>query len=285
MSFLGGGGKQTVGTSQKLILAPEGELEKEAKESQQEQFQRFQDILAQFQEEAPGAGAVGDFARLLQQGPNIRRATEQARLFLQPQFEGLENIFQQQEIQASRQAAALGRTTSDPVLQAKLAQAKAQTLGQLGQQQTQIALGLAENQFSRAQQRAELAQQLQLGGTEGLLGLGSRLLSQERQFRIATAERTGSEIARSRASTLDTIGGLAQIGATVAAACWVARAIFGETNPKWLAARNYICNIGPGWFYNLYIKYGESFSKKVKKSKILKVILRPFFEYFAFRGK
>lgn len=70
-----------------------------------------------------------------------------------------------------------------------------------------------------------------------------------------------------------------------ARACWVARAIFGDKNPKWLDARNYVLNIGPKWFRKLYLKHGESFSHKVKKSKALKLALTPLFEYFAWRGK
>ncbi|GAF95825.1 unnamed protein product [marine sediment metagenome] len=68
-------------------------------------------------------------------------------------------------------------------------------------------------------------------------------------------------------------------------ACWVARAIFGESDPKWRQARHYILNIGPKWFKKLYLKHGEKFSLIVKKSVLLKCALRPVFEYFAWKGR
>jgi len=75
-----------------------------------------------------------------------------------------------------------------------------------------------------------------------------------------------------------------QAGGT-AAGCWVARAVFGIEDPKWKDCRNYIYNIGPKWFKNLYHKHGEEFSKIVLKNKALKLILRPLFEVMAWKGR
>lgn len=83
----------------------------------------------------------------------------------------------------------------------------------------------------------------------------------------------------------NTMKDLWQMGTSAVMACWVARAVFGKESPKWLQARNYIMNIGPEWFKKLYLAHGEKFAKKVEKSKTLKIIIRPLFEYFAWRGK
>ena len=81
------------------------------------------------------------------------------------------------------------------------------------------------------------------------------------------------------------MGGLIQTGLGVASMfCWVARAVFGETNLKWLMAREFVLNMSPEWFKSLYLKHGESLAKKVEKSNFLKLALRPIFEVFAFLG-
>ena len=111
--------------------------------------------------------------------------------------------------------------------------------------------------------------QMAKGVSENLVGMGNAQASMEmnRNADMRSLWQTG-----------------AQAGAT-AYACWVARAIFGKNNPKWKQARNFILNIGPNWFRNIYLKHGESFAKKVEKSKVLKLALKPFFEYMAYKGR
>jgi len=67
--------------------------------------------------------------------------------------------------------------------------------------------------------------------------------------------------------------------------CWVARAVFGVGDIRWIYARNYIFNHGPVWFRNWYKKNGEKFAQKVKKSKILKALITPLFVFFAKKGE
>jgi hypothetical protein len=68
-----------------------------------------------------------------------------------------------------------------------------------------------------------------------------------------------------------------QLGAGLAA-CWVAREVYGEDNPKWLQFREWVIGYSPDWFYNAYIKYGEKTAKVVSKAPILKAIIRPFMD-------
>mgnify|MGYP001558513834 CR=1 FL=1 len=74
------------------------------------------------------------------------------------------------------------------------------------------------------------------------------------------------------------------LGTWGGAYCWIAAEIFGGWNkPKTCLVRYYIGNIAPDWFRNFYIKYGERIAKFIHNKPILKLVLRPLFEYFAFR--
>lgn len=84
---------------------------------------------------------------------------------------------------------------------------------------------------------------------------------------------------------MGTIMNVASTAAMIYAFCWVARAVYGPDNIKWYFSRIYILDHGPKWFRNLYGKYGERVAKVVEKNRILKIILRPLFEYFSFRGR
>ena len=58
------------------------------------------------------------------------------------------------------------------------------------------------------------------------------------------------------------------------ATCWVAREVYGESNPKWLHFREWLLNKAPVWFKNLYIKYGERFAKFISNKPMLKSIIK-----------
>jgi hypothetical protein len=42
--------------------------------------------------------------------------------------------------------------------------------------------------------------------------------------------------------------------------CWVARSVYGVTNPQWVRFRHWMLNISPAWFRNAYLKHGERFA-------------------------
>ena len=56
--------------------------------------------------------------------------------------------------------------------------------------------------------------------------------------------------------------------------CWVAREVYGPTNPAWLQFRDWMLNESPQWFFNLYRKYGESFASWISNKPRLKGIIR-----------
>lgn len=60
--------------------------------------------------------------------------------------------------------------------------------------------------------------------------------------------------------------------------CWVAREVFGETNPRWLLFREWLETEAPTWFHNLYVKYGERFANFISNKPRLKNIIRKWMD-------
>jgi hypothetical protein len=70
------------------------------------------------------------------------------------------------------------------------------------------------------------------------------------------------------------LGAGAQIGAAYTGACWVAREVYGEDNPRWVAFRGYLLTEAPAWFRKLYIKHGERFAEWVANKPKIKGVIR-----------
>jgi len=84
------------------------------------------------------------------------------------------------------------------------------------------------------------------------------------------------------------IGGIASaIGSGVGAAtraCWVAREVYGEDNPKWMKFREWLTTRGPSWLLNLYVKHGERFAAYIKDKPAIKWAIRKLMD-LAIKGK
>lgn len=61
-------------------------------------------------------------------------------------------------------------------------------------------------------------------------------------------------------------GGLAQ--------CWVARAVYGEDNPRWALFRDWLMADAPDWFRALYLRHGERFALWLTPHTCLKAVIR-----------
>ena len=68
------------------------------------------------------------------------------------------------------------------------------------------------------------------------------------------------------------IGGLiGTLGsAWISTLCWVAREVYGTSNPEWFIFRTWLQYDAPKWFKNLYMKHGESYAKLISKVPPLK---------------
>jgi hypothetical protein len=156
------------------------------------------------------------------------------------------------------------------------------------------------------------AEQFNIGAKQNLLNLALSGQAQVQQPVLAGQQMLGSSLAGLR--TMNQTGSMTQtsmnpflksfqtsLGSSLgsgsfgsswaaatnpAGACWVASEIFGGWfEPKTVMARYYILNLAPSWFRKFYIKYGERIAKFIHNKPILKLILRPLFEYFALKGK
>ena len=84
-------------------------------------------------------------------------------------------------------------------------------------------------------------------------------------------------------------GGFGQgIGTAAGAAllgCWVAAEIFGGwLKPKTCQARRFMNLKAPAWLKNIYFTHGERFAEFIKDKPVIKALLRPIFEVFAWSG-
>ena len=70
-------------------------------------------------------------------------------------------------------------------------------------------------------------------------------------------------------------GGLFQgMGYGSGAVCGVAREVYGVSNPAWVVFRMWMFAKSPDWFFNLYIKYGQSVAKWISDKPRIKSIIR-----------
>lgn len=60
--------------------------------------------------------------------------------------------------------------------------------------------------------------------------------------------------------------------------CWVAREVYGPTNPAWMQFREWMFTESPQWFFELYRKYGERFASWVSDKPRLKGIIRKWMD-------
>ena len=60
--------------------------------------------------------------------------------------------------------------------------------------------------------------------------------------------------------------------------CWVAREVYGPTNPAWLQFREWMFTESPQWFFELYRKYGERFASWISDKPRLKAIIRKWMD-------
>ncbi len=69
-------------------------------------------------------------------------------------------------------------------------------------------------------------------------------------------------------------GGNAGGGGTAVAQCWVARAVYGEENPRWMLFRDWLMEDSPAWFHALYLRHGERFALWLAPHTGLKAAIR-----------
>jgi len=74
------------------------------------------------------------------------------------------------------------------------------------------------------------------------------------------------------------IGAVGSIGGGFASKCWVAREVFGNDNPQWLAFFDWKETKAPKWFKKLYNSFGERFAKFISNKPKLKKLIKTWME-------
>jgi hypothetical protein len=141
-----------------------------------------------------------------------------------------------------------------------------QQLGQLDRMVNQSELDAAYAEFERGNQYPLQQLQALLAGGSGVpTGLGTT---------------TGTETKGGLGYALQAVGAAGQgIGAAMSGfGCWVAREVYGADNIQWVQFRDWLFNIGPKWFKDAYLKYGEGWAEIIKRNPWTKVILRPLMD-------
>jgi hypothetical protein len=135
---------------------------------------------------------------------DIAQSQQFAGQMFNPQRVAMQQAFQDQQTQADRQAALMGRSTNDPILRAKLAQEQTRQGSLLEAQQGAYGAQLAQQQPDRrlgyAQQGAavqgDLATQA-MRNRLALSSLGESMLGRERNFRLQSAGSTSTSFGES----------------------------------------------------------------------------------------
>jgi hypothetical protein len=55
-------------------------------------------------------------------------------------------------------------------------------------------------------------------------------------------------------------GGMQGGGMQGGGICWVAREVYGDSNPKWLRFRDWLRTDAPRWLHDFYAAHGENFA-------------------------
>ena len=56
--------------------------------------------------------------------------------------------------------------------------------------------------------------------------------------------------------------------------CWVAREVYGPTNPRWLLFRAWLLSDAPQWLVDIYAARGEEFASWIHDKPAVKAALR-----------
>ena len=69
-------------------------------------------------------------------------------------------------------------------------------------------------------------------------------------------------------------GGMGGMGGGMGGMCWVAREVYGPSNPRWLLFRGWLLSDAPAWLVDLYVSHGEDFASWIHDKPAVKAVLR-----------
>jgi hypothetical protein len=111
-------------------------------------------------------------------------------------------------------------------------------------------------------------------------------IQMETAIASANAARSGGILGGLTSGLGSAVG--SKIG-TAIVACWVAREVYGEDDPKWMVFRQWLFTEAPEWLKELYLEEGERFAEFISDKPSLKsvvkmgmdLVVKPRFKYLA----
>lgn len=196
----------------------------------------------------------------------------------------IQNFGSQQQQVAFQQAMARNQAQQQrlgfaPQLQAQYAQLGSGALGQLQQAQAPVLQAFYQQPILQGQVQAAQAMG---AGMQGMSGPSlfnpespTGMSSIYGAYNTQTQQAMGNAQAKA-ATTAGKYKAAGQLVGTLASAyfCWVAREVYGESNPSWLMFREWMLEEAPVWLRNAYTKYGEKIAEFIKDKPTLKNIIR-----------
>jgi hypothetical protein len=73
-------------------------------------------------------------------------------------------------------------------------------------------------------------------------------------------------------------GGMGGMGGGGMGMCWVAREVYGPTDPRWLLFRAWLLADAPTWLVDLYAQHGEMAAEWIHDKPAAKALLRVFMD-------
>jgi len=74
------------------------------------------------------------------------------------------------------------------------------------------------------------------------------------------------------------IGAVGSAAGGAAAFCWVAREVYGESNPKWIEFRNWLLTRAPHWLVQIYTMFGPELAEWLKVNEHVKPAIREWMD-------
>lgn len=253
--------------------------------SPEQQRQIEQATRASFAARGMALGKPAAFAEVLNKDQYATQRQGQRQQFAM----GVDQLMQQRQ-QANRgflgnvTQLSLG-ATQDPFLAILGRASQAPQVGQAQFGSGQSLLGAQPNLFNP---QSSYAQDLYNTNYNGQAAYGIGMANRDAALYGAQLGYNGNIYGANQAFNGAVIGGaMSMIGSMAGGAgaaagggafCWVAREVYGESDPRWLLFREWLLTRAPRWFRELYARQGARFALWIQNKPILKRVIRAWMD-------
>jgi len=215
------------------------------------------------------------------QAQRFAQAMGREQLAAGTQQEAFQQAMQRQQADVSRETAAQG-------LQAARAQLASGALGEMRAAQAPAIQAFYKQPILQGQ--ANLAQQMGMAGAqqmgpqffnpESQTGIGAIYGAYNTQANLAAAQaQAGAGRQSGMMGMLGALGGAAiKAAPSMIALCWVAREVYGASNPRWIDFRSWMILEAPKWLLALYVRFGERVAKFISDKPVIKAVIRKWMD-------